>query len=395
MSELINNRKKRQELLKGLILELHNGHDFDDVKRRFEEQFSNVSAKEISELEQALIKDGMPVENIQRLCDVHTAVFKGSIEEIHNNDADDAIPGHPVHTFRLENSIIAEKTNEIIRLLTKNNPDTLILKLKELTEIDKHYSRKENIIFPLLEKHNITGPPKVMWAIDDEVRQELKALINDLEKGGRIMDLGGPIGKTIGKINEMVYKEDNILISMTLETFSQDEWDEIQKSSEEIGYSFIEVENLWRPKHKSPEVQVQPDAEGNVKFDSGILTKEELQRILNTLPFDITFVDNNDKVKYFSEGTERIFPRPRTVIGRAVSNCHPPASVHIVEELVNNLRSGKKDHEDFWIKMGSKFVYIRYFAVRSDSGEYLGTLEVTQNIKNIVELEGEKRLVQN
>ncbi len=115
--------------------------------------------------------------------------------------------------------------------------------------------------------------------------------------------------------------------------------------------------------------------------------------MLNTLPVDITFVDANDKVKYFSEGTERIFPRPRTVIGREISNCHPPASVHIVENLVADLKSGKKDSEDFWIKMGTKFVYIRYFAVRDDDGQYLGTLEFTQNIKAITELEGEKRLV--
>ncbi len=392
MSEMINNREERQQILKKLILELHEGADFDDIKQRFEEKFSNVSAKEISELEQALIEDGMPVENIQKLCDVHAAVFKGSIEEIHREVSDEKIPGHPVHSFMLENREIEKKIDLVKASMLMNERESLLKNLISLTEIDKHYVRKENLIFALLEKHDITGPPKVMWAIDDEVRNELKELIKNVA-GEKKPDESDDISSTMTKITEMIFKEDNILVPMTLETFNTEEWLDIKDSSDEIGFSYIEVVDEWYPIITSTSVKEKTTATGIVNLGAGALTENELRKMLNTLPLDITFVDNNDKVKYFSEGTERIFPRPRTIIGREVSNCHPPASVHIVERLVEELKSGKKDNEDFWIKMGPKFVYIRYFAVRDDDGKYLGTLEVSQNIKEITELEGEKRLV--
>lgn len=393
MSELINNREKRQTILKKLILELHEGANFEDIKQQFESQFSDVSAKEISDMEQSLIREGMPVENIQKLCDVHAAVFEGSIEEIHKENSEEDTPGHPVHSFMAENREIEKKIDLVKASMLNNDSEGLLKNLISLTEIDKHYARKENLIFALLEKHDITGPPKVMWAIDDEVRNELKEHIKNIASG-KNSEESESISATMKKITEMIFKEDNILVPMTLETFDTDEWLDIKDSSDEIGFSYIVVADEWYPIISSSKSESKkPVTSGTINLGAGALTEVELRKMLNTLPLDITFVDNNDKVKYFSEGTERIFPRPRTIIGREVSNCHPPASVHIVENLVADLKSGKKDSEDFWIKMGPKFVYIRYFAVRDDEGKYLGTLEVTQNIKGITELEGEKRLV--
>jgi DUF438 domain-containing protein len=141
--------------------------------------------------------------------------------------------------------------------------------------------------------------------------------------------------------------------------------------------------------------RIKKDAQTVIPFDAGSLTSLEVNAILNTIPLDMTFVDANDRVKYFTQGKERIFDRPITIIGREVKHCHPPKSVHIVEKIVEDLKSGAKDNEDFWIRMGEQFVYIRYFAVRSKTGEFLGTLEITQNIKPITELEGEKRLMSN
>ena len=138
---------------------------------------------------------------------------------------------------------------------------------------------------------------------------------------------------------------------------------------------------------------VTAGSDSKVSFDAGSLTAQELNAILNTVPFDMTFVGDDNRVKYFTQGKERIFERPITIIGREVKNCHPPKSVHIVESIVEDLRSGRKDHEDFWLNIGERFVHIRYFAVRSKEGQYLGTLEVSQDIKPIRELEGEKRLV--
>ena len=198
-------------------------------------------------------------------------------------------------------------------------------------------------------------------------------------------------------INEYTIEE-NIMIPMLLEHLKEEDWNTISEGMPEIGYIIDEVP-IWKGYSimdsvmQENEVSTEIQKEGIVKIPSGEFKLEELTAMLNTLPMDITFVDKNDEVRYFSEGKERAFPRTRSIIGRNVSNCHPPASVHIVEKIVDDFKQGKKDHEDFWIKMGDKYILIRYFAVRSESGEYLGVLEVTQDIKPIQEISGEKRLM--
>lgn len=197
----------------------------------------------------------------------------------------------------------------------------------------------------------------------------------------------------------MIFKEENILFPMVSDVLTEDEWLTIQKESGEIGFCFIgdDMEE-WKPERvdleKEEKKKGEKEADGFIRFETGLLEIEELEQMLNTLPVDITFVDRNDTVKYFSQAKDRIFARPKTVIGRNVQNCHPPASVHVVEGIVNDFKSGKKDKEEFWIKMGEKYVYIRYFAVRDKEGKYLGTVEVTQDIKPIQEITGEKRLVE-
>lgn len=407
MSEFINNREYRQKILKEIITELHKGKKVEEVKARFEELIQGVSAKEISEMEQALIMDGMPVEEIQNLCDVHAAVFKGSIEEIHRPEKAEETPGHPVHTFKLENRKLENLINNKIKQRIENiksddseqNIKAFSEDFKTLWEIDKHYSRKENLLFPFMERYGITAPPKVMWGVDDEIRDAIKEIKKLLESyGGNKAELIEKAEAVSNRVIEMIFKEENILFPMVLETLSEDEWASIQQESGEIGYFLVEPKTMWKPTRVNVEEMVkdqreQPSNNGYVKFDAGVLLPEEINAMLNTLPVDITFVDKEGMVKYFSQGKERIFARPKTIIGREVKNCHPPASVHIVEAIVEDLKSGKKDHEDFWIKMGSKYVYIRYFAVRNDKGEYMGVLEVSQDIRPIQEITGEKRLV--
>ena len=407
MSEFINNREYRQKVLKEIIKELHNGKPVEEVKARFEELIKGISTKEISEMEQALIMEGMPVEEIQNLCDVHAAVFKGSIEEIHRPEKPEEIPGHPVHTFKLENrkleTLVNDKIKPQIENVTKtgNQQDinSLIESFKKLLELDKHYSRKENLLFPFMEKYGITAPPKVMWGVDDEIRAAIKETIKALtvNTGNRENTLKSA-EEACGRVIEMIFKEENILFPMVLETLAEDEWLQIQEASSEIGYCLIEPSAKWQPvkvnvEKKAVEEGDQPSNNGYVKFDAGIMTPEEINAMLNTLPVDITFVDKDGLVKYFTQGKDRVFARPKTIIGREVKNCHPPASVHIVEGIVEDLKAGKKDHEDFWIKMGNKYVHIRYFAVRNQKGEFLGTMEFTQDIKPIQEITGEKRLV--
>jgi len=407
MSEVINNREYRQKVLKELIMELHNGKSVEEVKSRFEKLIKGISPGEISEMENALIMEGMPIEDVQRLCDVHAAVFKGSIEEIHNPKDPSEIPGHPVHTFKLENKEIQKLIDERIKPHLeefKKNDDSdskkkLLEDFKLLSEVKNHYRRKENLIFPYLEKYGIVAPPKVMWGVDDEIRSAIKGVISQLSdyKGNR-ENVVQKIDDAVNKVLEMVFKEENILFPMAIESLSEDEWLKIARESEEIGYCLTRPQETWKPERVNVEQKLEKEGlkeidEGYVKFETGTLKYEEIEAMLNTMPFDITFVDKDGIVKYFSHGKDRIFARTKAVIGRTVQNCHPPASMHAVEKVVEDLKSGKKDHVDFWIQMRDVYAYIRYFAVRDTKGEFLGIVEITQNIRPIQEIEGEKRLI--
>lgn len=407
MSEYINNREYRQKVLKDLIMELHEGKSVEEVKERFGELIEGVSATEISAMENSLIMEGMPVSEVQRLCDVHAAVFKGSIEEIHMPEKQEDNPGHPVFTFKQENRAIERLFKKSLQpSLEKYKAEAeeedrknLLEAVTRLWELDKHYLRKENLLFPYMEKYGITAPPKVMWGVDDEIRAALKEVLQMLTSGtGEQKETVEKLEAAVGRVEEMIFKEENILFPMVLETLSEEEWLKIARESSEIGYCLYEPKQEWKPVRVKVEEKVKeqgeaPASDGYLSFETGIMNKEEIEAVFNTLPVDITFVDKDGTVKYFTQGKDRIFPRTKAVIGRQVSNCHPPASVHIVEQIVADLMSGKKDHEDFYIHMKDKYVLIRYFAVRDPDGNYLGTLEFTQDITPIQAIQGEKRLV--
>jgi DUF438 domain-containing protein len=398
MSQEINNREYRKNVIKDLLRKLHAGQTVDDVKQEFDEAFSGVSASEISEAEQALIAEGLPVSEVQRLCDVHAAVFKGSIEEIHAPADASQTPGHPAHTLKEENRaierLIAERIRPALQAFSKGKQTAAGLagEIEALKQIDRHYLRKENLFFPYMEQYGITAPPKVMWGVDDEIRALIKEAAALAVAGDTAV--GAKLEEAVTRIEEMIFKEDNILLPMLLETLTQQEWKNIADESDELGYCLIDVPALWQPTAAADAVAPPTTPErSDISLPTGFLSPTELTQLFNTLPVDITFVGKDDTVRYFSQSAERVFPRTKAIIGRKVANCHPPASVHIVEGIVADLKSGKKDHEDFWIKMGDKFIYIRYFAVRDDRGEYLGVLEVTQDIAPIQQITGEKRLV--
>ncbi|NLX76738.1 MAG: DUF438 domain-containing protein [Clostridiaceae bacterium] len=407
MSEVINNREYRRETLKKLIMRLHDGEPVEAVQKDFQRLLKGITTEEIVELENSLVAEGMPVEEIQRLCDVHAAVFGGSVEEIHDFKKPTEEEGHPVDVFKQENrgieAFIEDRLRpameEFRKSVNDESTEKLLKAVTNLYEIDKHYSRKENLLFPYMEKYGITTPPKVMWGVDDEIRDAIKEVIDNLKNKKDMVNILSKTENVINRVKDMIFKEENILFPMVSDVLTEDEWLTIQKESGEIGFCFIgdDMEE-WKPERvdleKEEKKKGEKEADGFIRFETGLLEIEELEQMLNTLPVDITFVDRNDTVKYFSQAKDRIFARPKTVIGRNVQNCHPPASVHVVEGIVNDFKSGKKDKEEFWIKMGEKYVYIRYFAVRDKEGKYLGTVEVTQDIKPIQEITGEKRLVE-
>lgn len=401
MSELINNREHRQELMKEVIKELHEGKSVEEVKEKFREVIDGVSAKEIAMMEVELVKEGFPIEEIQNLCDVHAEVFKGSIEEIHRPEE---VKGHPIYTMRRENDAIENHIEETLKPDLKRfkeddneeNVLALITDINLLWDIDKHYSRKENLIFPYLEKYGVTAPPKVMWGVDDEIREKIKKIKLDLTSYQDEKDeIINNIEDMLHQLKEMIFKEDSILFPMSLETLTEDEWISIYEESDEIGYAIIPGNEKWkRIEEKIDAGEIETGSvDGKVKFETGVMSVEQLNWMLNSIPGDMTFVDKDDIVRYFSQGKDRVFARTRAIIGRTVENCHPPASVEIVEKIVNDFKEGKKDSEDFWIKMEEKYILIRYFAVRNEKGEFLGTLEFTQDIAPIQEITGEKRLL--
>ncbi|MDY0236181.1 MAG: DUF438 domain-containing protein [Gudongella sp.] len=408
MSELINNRDKKpvdkvkQAKLKEVIMELHAGKTVSEVKEKFADVIEGVSPLEISMMEVELVKDGLPIEEIQYLCDVHAEVFKGSLEEIHHPEE---VPGHPVYTLREENKALEELMDKDIeksleKFMGNDNDDNkfdLIEKINFLWDIDKHYSRKENLVFPYLEKAGITAPPQVMWGVDDEVREKIKLAKEALKNyAGNKKDVKEKIEAAIVQIKDMLFKEESILFPMCLDTLTEDEWIKVYEGSIEIGYTLIPPQKEWeltRVNVVKKEEDKGITESGFIKFDTGILSSKELNLMLNHIPGDFTFVDKDDVVKYFSQGKERIFARTKAIIGRTVENCHPPKSAHIVEQLVQDFKDGKKDSESFWIQMGDKFVLIQYLAVRDEDGEYMGTLEYSTDIAPLKALEGEKRLM--
>ncbi|MBW2066435.1 MAG: DUF438 domain-containing protein, partial [Deltaproteobacteria bacterium] len=256
--------------------------------------------------------------------------------------------------------------------------------------INVHYLRKENQLFSLLEAHDISGPSQVMWAIHDDIRALLKKAQEQLSTTNP-QEAIAPLNEAVNAIREMIYKEENILYPMSLEILSEEEWGKVKDGEEEIGYAWVQPGTGWAPSVK--EERIHPTRGEKLQLNTGYMTKELIDIMLQHLPVDLTLVDEEDRVAYYSVGKERIFPRSPGIIGRKVQRCHPPDSVHIVNRLLDSFKSGERDQAEFWIQMGGKFIHIRYLALRDEQGNYKGCLEVTQDITHIKNLEGERRLL--
>ncbi len=390
---------ERQEILKGIIKDLHKGVDMGVLKQRFHELIRDIDPSEIAKMEQKLIEEGMPETEIKRLCDIHVEVFRESLGQ---QEAPVAPPGHPLHTFMQENRKAEDIVREITRLMEElcDTPDKGVFEKQRdhltelvlrLSRIDLHYLRKENQLFPILESHNISGPSEVMWALHDDIRQMLRYTKEQIE-GLQVPLLYGTLKYLLKSVNDMIYKEEHILFPMAKEMLTESDWIKVRQGEEEIGYAWIRPEKEW-PNEREAAADAQPGAAEAMQFDTGRLTPEQANLILTHLPVDLSFVNEEDEVVYYSRTKERIFPRSPGVIGRKVQKCHPPKSFHMVQRILDEFRAGTRDTADFWIEMKGKFILIRYFAVRDTEGTYKGTLEVSQDATEIRKLEGRKRLL--
>ncbi len=405
MSELIDNQAQRVRTLKDIIKRLHAGDAPDEVKASLRALVQKTDYAEIMAMEQELIAEGMPVCEIQSMCDMHSQVTREVLVQV----APPAVePGHPVDTFRRENealrAVLARMKgamNELLESVAAEQAQRPLLEwrqaLNELMDIDKHYQRKEHLLFSCLERHGITGPSKVMWGKDDEIRDALKNAGRALrKKDATIAELklvaASSGASAAAAVEEMIYKEEQILLPMCLRTFTADEWSEIWASSPRYGWCLVEPREGYRPPQSAEAAGAS--IRGGVQLPTGNLRIDQLRGIFSTLPVDITFVDADDRVAFFSEGPERVFARSRAIIGRKVQHCHPPRSVDIVDRILSDFREGRQDVAEFWINFQGRFVHIRYFAVRDAEKAYLGTLEITQDITKLRELTGERRLLE-
>lgn len=406
MSELINNSIERKKQLKALILKLHQGGSQEDVRKELLESLSQIPYGEVVEVEQELISEGLPEEEVLKLCDAHSAVLKGNIDL---SGFKYIPPGHPIDVFINENKELKKVVQQItatlaeLEVLDENNISGLILNLRThynaLLDVDKHYQRKEYLLFPFLESQGITGPPKVMWGKHDEIRDLIKGSIEllkteNITKEELLASAEIILNPAKTGVDEMTVKEEEILFPMSKDKLTEADWYEISKQSLEIGFCLYDPKIEWKPEWaKEESINDAQKTGSHIQLPSGSFTPEELLSVLNTLPIDMTFVDKNDKVKYFSQGSERIFQRNRAILNRDVRNCHPPASAHIVDKIIDDFKSGHASRAPFWINMGGKMIHIEYFALRNEKNEYLGTLEVSHNVNVYRELEGEQRIL--
>lgn len=406
MSEIIDNRAHRIRALKTIIRRLHEGRGVapEEVRAQLREIVRRTDSTEIAAMEQELMAEGLSAEEVRSMCDLHAQVLKDIMEP---PPPADAPPGHPVDTFRRENRALSEAVARARRALEALGgapgealrPASLELRkvLNDLWDVDKHYARKENLLFSALEKRGVTGPTQVMWGKDDEVRGLLKeagrALAEDPPDPGKI---GPAVESALQAVEGMIFKEENILLPMSLATLSEDDWASIWRDSPRYGWCLVEPLEGYRPPPDTASPPDSPATAGQVlAFPTGTLSRAELAGIFDALPLDLTFVDADDRVRFFSEGRDRIFVRSRTILGRKVQNCHPPGSIHVVERILADFRSGARDAAEFWIDFRGKFVHIRYFAVRDPEGRYLGCLEATQDLTPLRALRGERRLLED
>jgi len=417
---------EKKEALKNMVRRLHEGEPLEDIKKEFKETLGGLGPEQISRIEDELVKEGMPVEELHRLCDVHLAVFKESIEK----EKPLAPPGHPIDILMEEHKMLLG-FSERLRILARELKEagdfgTGSEQLEHLGHIKEHfqasishYVREENVLFPYLEKHGITNPPKVMWMEHDEIRTIEKtffSLLEEREELGfedftrQLEELAIALAE---KLSSHFYKENNVLYPTSMKIMGGKEWDDMRKQFDELGYCFftpeppvvsfadegiaeaetVEEAEIVEDAETVDAPGTRPRKERMIPLEPGPLSKDELESILNSLPVDISFVDVKNQVRYFNETAERLFPRTKAVIGRSVQNCHPEKSVHVVNQILDDFSKGTRDKAEFWITLNERFIHIRYFPVRNKKGDYLGCLEVSQDLTELKKLEGQKRLL--
>lgn len=402
-----NKPESRKELLKGYLKRLGAGEDLESVRADFVKNFSDVEASEIMTAEQELLKEGTPLKEVQRLCDVHSALFHGATteEKIANaekavedsvirqkiaaelakrdsfpkKDYSDknaraaelaAIPGHPLYTFSKEN----EAFTALLSQFRANRDDTLIAKFRDLSI---HYAKKGDLLYPHLKvKYGVSGPSDVMWTVDDEIRDELSALAKEDEHD---KEWNARLDSVMKRAEEMVYKEQNILFPICAVQFTENEWFSIYHDSKDYAQCFGVANEEWKDAEAAV-IEKKLPIDGEIVMPGGHMTVEQLTALLNTIPLEISFIDADNINRFFNEGP-KVFKRPGMAIGREVFSCHPPKIEPMVRSILDDFRNNRRDSVPVWMEKNGRSMLVTYMAVRDKNKKYLGTLELVQDME--------------
>jgi DUF438 domain-containing protein len=382
---------EKLERIERYIDEISSGKHSMELYRLYEDDIVNIEAEELFTLFFNRLKQGETSEQILIYLDRLMHVFSQTLEKKAVTIPEDSFIDHMIH----ENQQMSKRMDAIKKILAKGEAEKyreeLFVKFEELLDFNVHYVKKENILFPYLEKSDqkFTGV-SIMWTLHDQMRKTFKSILTtlkniDFDQKGFIID----VGRYFFQVYGLIQKEELILFPVAMKALTPTEHDQMRKQSFELGFAFIEK----TLEHIEPFFQ-ELSKGWTYRSETGELTYEQLTLFVNALPVDCTLIDEHNKVRYFTRPKDRIFPRLPAIIGRDVQNCHPADSVEVVNKIIDAFRNNERDVATFWIDMRGRKLLIQYFALRDAYGIYKGTLEVSQDITDIQKLEGQRRLLQ-
>jgi DUF438 domain-containing protein len=419
----VSTLNEKKEVIKAVLRELHSGVSLEVLKERFKEVLKDVSPMEIPLIEQELVREGVPIQEIIKLCDLHVALFRDFLV---SRELEDVPKGHPLNLLLMENEYLLKKAEalniyalSLSRATSEDEKKALINNIRDLIndlrKIRVHYRKIQMLIFPYLEKRGISAVPRVLWAREDEIIVKLRGMVKLLESND-YTQIAKRASEIANGISEIIFRENKILFPAVWVLLSEGEWAAINDEANKIGW-LVNVDVKWTPREKptmpyevkgvvSGEVLeklpqemkimalaggIKPDEyelirSGDLNLETGFINLDELKSLIKSLPLEVTFADVNDRVRFFSEGKfHKGFARSKTILGRRVEYCHPPRLEAFIKKVLNELKSGAKDYEVFWTKMGDRIIRVMVVALRNDEGKYLGALEIVEDLTEIVE----------
>ena len=394
MSEFTHNNENRIKLLSEYLLGLLQGENGLELLKKYQIKTENFVPADILGAFDVLIQREIPLDELKV---ISNKLFNILFEALNNYPALCPKQNSFLHYVVADNLSVKSKMQNLKPLIKDVNISvdshklqTLKKGFEELADFAKHYIVIENIIFPFIEKkwkHHLCV--KLMWSFHDDIRLNIKKMIALLETGKfNLKEFNELAGIIFFNVSTIILREEKVIIPTLLETAEENELDEMLYEVKKLGFAYVKVSENSTAKKKLTGFE-----NSEIQTPTGNLKIEQFVQIFNYLPVDITFVDENDEVKFFSNPPHRIFPRTSAIIGRKVQFCHPPESVHIVNQILDDFKSGRENSAPFWINMRGKMIFIEYFAMRNENGEYIGTLEVSHDVTRYRKLEGEQRIL--